>query len=236
LRFVTCAVVGIVLVAFGVVQAASDAFCASAAAPYALARHVPMPAALRVYRALDRIAPAEYVETTLASYELRRGDLRAATQYAVRLAPIAVRNELLGRIALRQGDRVLAREYFFAAPDFAALEREAQRIGRADPRQAYVFERSVRDRFAALQTHPDAVAEASWRMSGFAARAATRGADRRAWLRRSLRDAAAAVRLAPLNVTYLIAAAKAEVALGDKRAARRYDRRIRSVDPSAVVP
>ncbi len=237
MRIVIYAIIGVVLLAFGVVQAASDALYAGAAAPFSLASRVPTGIGLRVYRFLDRVAPAEYVEASLATYELDRGHLAAAQRYALRLPPRAVRNELLGRIALRSGDPVLAREYFFAAPDFVALQHEAHRIARDDPAQAYAFERRVRDRFVALRTHPDSVAEASWTMSTFAARCALRGGPaRRSWLRRSLRDASAAARLAPLSVKYLLAAAAAASHAGELKTARRYYRRVRAVDPSALLP
>ncbi len=237
MRVVTCAVVALVLVALGIVQFASDAFFASAAAPGSVPRRVPVSLALRVYRVLDRIAPAEYVEATLATYDLQRGDTRGALHHAVLMPPSPARSEILGRIALARGDRTLAREYFFAAPDIDALQREVRRVARTDPVRAYAFELRVRNRLSALQTHPDAVAEAYWIMGSLATSCARREAfAREHWLRRALANDIAAVRLSPLSEKYLLAAASAENNLGDSGAALRLYRRVHAIDPDAVLP
>lgn len=236
MRIVTTAIVAAVLAAFGAVQLASDALCATAAAPYSLPAHVPIAPALAAYGVLDRAAPADYVEATLAAHALATGRLDVAERHALRLRPRPVRSELLAEIALRRGDPVLAREYFFAAPDIGALQREVRRIARRDPARAYAFEASVRSRLASLQTHPDAVAEASWIMGTLAARCARRaGPQRRAWLELALRDDLEATRLSPLSEKYLLAVAGAELHLGDRGAARQYERRVRSVDPTATL-
>ncbi len=221
------------LACFGAVQLASDAFASSAASGASFPRHVPIALALRIYGVLDRVAPAPYVETTLAQYELRQGDVRDALLHALRLPSSPTRDELLGRIAQAQGEGLLAFEYFFAAPDIAGLRRSVERIAAQDPARAYRVERRIRERLQDLRTHPDAVADASWMMSKFADSAAYRstGVTRTMWLRRSLRSADAAAALSPLSEKYLLAAADAELHLGDVEAARRGYRRVLAVDP-----
>ncbi len=237
-RVIVATAIIVILAVFACIQLASDAFSADAAVPGSLPSRVPIHVALEIYRFLERIAPAPYVEATLAGYELQHGDIAAAQRDAVRLPPTAVRNELLGRIALAHGDRVLASEYFFAAPDIAALGREVLRVARKDPVAAYAFERRVSDRLATLQTHPDAVAEAHWTMSEVAAESASRlpprSAARTAWLRRALGDGIAAVQLSPLSEKYVLQVAGLELALGDVAAARRWYHRALGVNPGSV--
>lgn len=238
-RVIAANAIAALFVCLGIVQAASDAFNASASSQGALPRRIPIGFALDVYRALDWVAPATYVETTLAQYELRRGDIASAQHYALRLPAIAVRNELLARIALARNDHVLAMEYFFAAPDVAALQREVLQIAVSDPVAAYEYERQVRNRLVSLRTHPDAVAEAYWE-SGYLAIACARrrGFSRRSslqWLDRGLADEIAAVRLSPLSVKYLLAAGTIELRLGNAHAARHWYRRALSVDPSSAA-
>ncbi|HEY9085616.1 MAG TPA: hypothetical protein VIN40_06740 [Candidatus Tyrphobacter sp.] len=238
MRGMAGAAIALVLSVFGGIQFASDGFGASAAALGSLPRRVPIGPAIAVYRILERIAPAPYVESTLAQYELENGDADAAQRDAVRLPPIPVRNELLGRIALARRDRVLALEYFFAAPDIDALQREVLRVAQNDPVAAYAFERHVSERLAALQTHPDAVAEAHWTMAELAEESALRlsrqNAARKAWLRRGLGDGIVAVQLSPLSEKYVLEVASLELGLGDLDAARRWYRRALGVDPGSA--
>ncbi len=81
-RFVLIAVIAALAVVLGAIQLASDALDSSAAAPLTLPRSVPLAFGLSVYRTLDRIAPAPYVETSLAREALARGDADAAQRYA----------------------------------------------------------------------------------------------------------------------------------------------------------
>lgn len=236
-RAVAYAAVTAVLVLFCCIQLASDAFCARAAAPVSLPRLIPIRDALRVYDVLDAAAPAAYVESTLARYDLAQGDVEGAFRHATRLSPSPERNELLAQIALRRHEPLLALDYFFAAPDVPALELEVRRIARADPAHAYWFEQKIRGRLVALRTLPDAVADASWMMGKLATLCAVRLPERSTaramWLRRALRDDVAAVRLAPFAVRYLRAAAHDELRLGDRAGAKRYLRRMHRVDPNA---
>ena len=90
------------------------------------------------------MAPAPYVEETLARAALEDGDVAAAERYAMRMPAIPERNELLARVAERRGDETLAIEYFFAAPDIDAVQRRAGELAKRDP--AAAFDLEARDR------------------------------------------------------------------------------------------
>ncbi len=237
LRAIAAVAIGAVLAVCALVQFASDALNANVAAvPGALPRRLPVAFGLQIYRVLDRVAPAPFVETSLSGWELARGNLVAARHYALRLPPTSIRNDLLARIASATGERSLAREYYYAASDVSALNREALHLADRNPIAAYTFERGVRDRFVSLRTHPDAVAQADWRMGMLATDAAehfpTGSVQRTTWLQRGLRDEIAAARLAPLNTKYLVAVAAVEAQLGNPVAARHWYIRTLNVDPN----
>ncbi|HTU81862.1 MAG TPA: hypothetical protein VMF61_07020, partial [Candidatus Acidoferrales bacterium] len=151
---------------------------------------------MAVYRALDTVAPAPFVEATLAERALARGDANAAQHYALRLPPTPVRDRLLARVAAARGDAALALEYSLAAPDVDAVQARVDALAPDDPPAAYALERVLRVRLELLTTHPDAVAEAWFRMGELANVAGRRSADpamRRAWFRRGMHDLSRAV-------------------------------------------
>ncbi len=192
---------------------------------------------MEIYRALDRVAPAPYVEATLARAALDDGDPAAALRYAMRLPPASERNELLARIALRESEPVLALEYFFAAPDIDAVQIRVDEIARHDPAGALELEERLRDRLADLQTHPDAVAEADWRMGVIASRAselARPGAERAAWNARALASYELAHSLAPFSSKYGLAAANQAYADGDGADASKFYRQTVEQDPGSA--
>jgi tetratricopeptide (TPR) repeat protein len=223
-RAIAGAVVIALLASFACIQAASDAFAATAAAPYSPARLVPLRFAVATYGLLDRIAPAPYVEATLAAYALERGDSLAAHRYAIALPPSPVRDDLLGRAAAAGGDQALAFEYFLAAPDVDAVEHYVEGVAAHDPAAAYALERTLAQRLASTATHPDAVAEAQWHMGLLANRRAWReipaSPAQGSWLRRAMDAFARAVAAAPLSDRYAIAAANQAMLLGDVERAR----------------
>ena len=230
------ATIGLVLIACGVVQLGSDALYANAAPSYAMVRHVPIAVGLRIYRALDRIAPAPFVEATLGEHALGRGDLPGAMYYAIRLPASPERNDLLARIALARGEHRLAYEYFFAAPDIAAVQREIGVVALRDPALAYTLEMRFKDRLTSLRTHPDAVADAYWRMGDLATKEAYRepvGA-RGAALARGLHDYRTALALAPLNMKYVLASANQALALGELARAERIFTHGIEIDPASA--
>lgn len=231
------AIVAISLAAFAVIQLASDALSAPAAVAGTLPRRVPRVFGIAVYRALDRIAPAAYVASTLAGEALDSGDASAAQRYAVQLPASPVRDELLARVALLRGQSLLAQEYFLAAPDPDAVDRRAQVLATADPAASFALERLLRTRLARDATHPDAVAQSDWRMGLFANEQAWRqvpgSALQRAWLDRAMDGFDAAVAIAPLSQRYLVAAANQADLLGDRSAAQRLFTQAAQIDPSS---
>jgi len=223
---------------FGIIQLASDAFAADAAVAGTLPHHVPLRFGLSVYRVLDRIAPAPYVEIELARYALRNGDADAAERYASRLPGSPIRDELFARVALERGQRALALEYLLAAPDPDALDRAAQSLAIRNPAAAYAQERLVEARLARDGTHPDAAAQTYWEMGRLANRAAWRqipgSAAQRSWLVPALHDFESAVRLAPLSERYLVEAANQADLLGKRSEAQEFFTRAAEIDPGSA--
>lgn len=234
---VTVAIVAM-LVALGTIQAASYAFNAAAAVPGTLPTRVPRSFGIAVYRALDRAAPAPFVLSTLAGYELQRGNTMQALRYAAALPASSIRDDLLARIATGRGQGALAYEYYLAAPDVAAVQRIIERRAMRDPAAAYEMEVGLERRLVLLTTHPDDVAETHFQMGELANRQAWRevpGNKRQGhWLDRGMRDFFAAVQLAPLSEKYLIAAANQAMLLGDLNGAQRLFARAADADPASA--
>ncbi len=230
-------VVGLV-VALGIVQLASDALDARVAAAGTLPRRIPVPFGVAVYRTLDRIAPAPYVETTLSEEALAQRDVGAAERYALRLPASPIRDELLARVASMRGDFTLAREYFLAAPDPDAVGESVKALAQRDPGAAYALARLLQVRLSRNATHPDAVAEADWQMGRLANRQAWRevpgSALQRAWLGRGLRDFEAAVSLAPLSERYLVETANQANLLGERARAAELFAHAADIDPGSA--
>jgi tetratricopeptide (TPR) repeat protein len=215
---VACAVIALALVQF-----ASDALYARAA-PQALVSHIPLAFGVRVYQAIDAIAPAAYVNDALADAMLQQGAPATALSYAVRMPPGSRRDALLARIAQAQGDDVLAGEYAFAADDVDAVQRDVARVARYNLPQALQLEARFRERLIAVGTHPDAVAE-SYAIS----------ANYEAWLHRypaALALDAQALALAPLNMGYVLSAANNAYLSGDLADAQRLFEDGVSIDPA----
>jgi tetratricopeptide (TPR) repeat protein len=223
-RVIVGAVAVALLIGFACVQAASDAFAAQAAAPYSIARHIPLRFATDVYEALDRVAPAPYVESTLAAYALSSNDAAQAHRYAIALPASPSRDDLLGRAAAAGGDASLAFEYYLAAPDVDAVEAYVEAVALHDPAGAYELERTLSRRLALTGTHPDGVAETQWRMGLLANRRAWReipaSPAQGFWLRRAMDAFAHAVDAAPLSDRYAIAAANQAMLLGQVERSR----------------
>ena len=238
MRVAVALVVAALLVAFGAIQLASDSFAVAAAVPGSLPSRVPAGFGLAVYRALDRVAPAPYVETTLAAHALAAGETAEALRFALRLPASPSRDELLARIAVTQGDTPLALEYFLAAPDVDAVETSVQALVPSDPASAYALERALNARLALTTTHPDALAETSWRMGELANRTAWRkvsgSAEQQAWLSRAMRHFQTATDLAPLSEKYAIAAANQAEQLGDHERASLLFSRAVAADPASA--
>lgn len=224
-RAILTTVIACVAIALALVQFASDALYAPAVAPNALVAQIPLDFGLMVYRALDAVAPAEYVSDALASTALAHSDLDAAQRYAVQMPAGERRDDLLAQIAAARGNAVLAREYYFAATDVAAMQQAVALLARSDVRDAIAVEAQFRDRLIALGTHPDAVAE-SYYISG----------NYETWLRRYAAAYALdeqAVALAPMNMAYLLSAGTNAYLDGDLADAQRYFVRGVAVNPAS---
>lgn len=194
--------------------------------------------AVAVYRLLDRVAPAPYVEVSLARQALQSGDADAAERYAARLPGSPTRDELFAAIARKRDQRVLALEYLLAAPDPVAIDSAAQELALRDPAAAYAMERLLEVRLARDGTHPDAMARTYWEMGRLANRTAWRqvpgSAIQRAWLERGLSNLDAAARLAPLSELYIVEAANQADLLDERLLAQRLFARAADIDPASA--
>jgi tetratricopeptide (TPR) repeat protein len=199
---------------------------------------VPLRFGRAVYRVLDRVAPAPYVEITLARDALQTAKPNAAERYAVRLPASPIRDELFAEIAAERGRRLLAIEYFLAAPDPGAIDRAANELASRDPAAAYALERLLEVRLARMRTHPDAVAQAYWEMGRLANRTAWRqvpgSARQQFWLRQGLQNFEAAVTLAPLSERYLVEAANQADLLDEHVRAQTLFGRAAEIDPTSA--
>lgn len=174
---------------------------------------MPRPIGVSIYRALDRLAPAAYVEETLADYELKSGNLDDAQHFALRIPPGPRRDDLLGQIAQVRGLNPLAAEYYFAAPDVDRMQTIVMTLAKTNAPGALDLELRFGARLAALQTHPDAVAD-SFYVAGNLAQ----------WLGRrdeSLRHYESALQLAPLNVKYILGGANQAYVMANYPEAKR---------------
>jgi Tetratricopeptide repeat len=220
------------------VQFASYALDSSAAEPGTLPTRIPPSFGLAVYRALDRVAPAPFVEATLATNALSTGDYAAAERYALKLPASPTRDELLAQTARAGGDATLALEYDLAAPDVDAVSQAALDLVPSDPEAAYRLELHLKDRLELLTTHPDAVAEAYFRLGEYANQSAWRKISgspaQNAWLRQAGADFDAAVVLAPLSEKYALSAGNQAAQLGDFAGAKRLFNQAAEIDPGGA--
>lgn len=234
--FATTIVVASVL---ALIQGASDALYASAASPGSFPSHLSPAVGARIYGALASVAPLPSFEAMLATYALKSGDAVGAQAAAVRLPDSTMRDELLGQSAMLRGDRRAALEYFLHAPDAAAVGREVNRQARRHPLVAAALERRLLDRLTALTTHPDAVAEANWRLGELLTRAAYLPSSAAHPIvldpvrsQQAMNHYLQAADLAPLNTKYLLAAAAQSLLMGDLAGAQRFYQRGVDADPT----
>ncbi|HEY9179777.1 MAG TPA: hypothetical protein VIO32_03595 [Candidatus Baltobacteraceae bacterium] len=187
-----------------------------------------MPAQLgiAVYRAAARVAQPPFVDGMLARAALDRGDLAHAQRYAQRLPASAKRDDLLAEIAQARGDDAAAQHYFVRAGDIEAIDRAVSALRMHDPQKAYGLESALKDRLAQSGTHPDAVAEAYWRLGRIAWQESKRELGMQQYMQ--------AIALSPLSEKYLISGGFAAYDLHDDDAALRYFARALSVDPASA--
>jgi len=219
--------------ALAAVQFASDTILAQAGTPRSLPELVPRGFGVSVYRAIERFAPASYVEAMLAHAALQAGDVRSARAYALRLPDSAERSEILATIAQAQGDERGAQRYYVDALDYAAVQREVLALSVADPHAAYALELQLQRRLQATATHPDALAESYWELGQLAT--ARSVAERSpSWAATAMRYDREAIALAPLSGKYWIAAGTQSYLMHEYAAARGYFERAADVDPASA--
>lgn len=212
----------------GIVQAGSDAlFAGAAAAPGSLPARLSPSLGVAIYGHIERAAPAPYVHAMLAQAALARGDLREAFAEASKLPASPVRAELLGRIAQRRGDDAEAQREYLRAADVAAVTAEVVQLMPRRPAAAYALELRLERRLAGLRTHPDAVADAYWRLGEIATEEGK--------LQFGLEEYRRAIALAPLSEKYLLAAGAQGLNLHDPAISRRWYRRALGVDPASAI-
>ncbi|MBV8370632.1 MAG: O-antigen ligase family protein [Candidatus Eremiobacteraeota bacterium] len=231
-RVLASRIAAVAVVALGLVcafvQTASDAVYASAASPRSVPAHLPQQLGTRWYAALERVAPLPFVEEVMADDALRRGDLTAAAAHAARLHDGALRSDLEARIAAAQGHDGEAIRLFLRAGDAEAVQPfVATWSQRGRIRDAYALELRLRDRLAADETRPNALAESWWRLGCLA----TQLGD----AREGAADYERAIVLAPLNTKYLSDAGALAQARGDANGAASYFARAREIDPSGAT-
>ena len=179
-------------------QYGSDAIFSAAGTLHSLPAQLDRAAGLHVYERIERIAPAPYVHMMIARALFDRGDLAGAQNEAFRLPPSTARADLLGRIARARGDHALAQHYFISADDVFAMGDEIDELGKRDPADAYRVQFTFVQRLQRTSTHPDALAEAYWRLGVLAAKTARPSLALQHYLQ--------AVALSPLSAKYQIAA------------------------------
>jgi tetratricopeptide (TPR) repeat protein len=179
-----------------------------------------------IYGALARIAPAPYVRDMLARAAYARREYGQAAAQAERIPQTAQREEWLGRIAVARGNVAAARAHFLNAGDDAAISVQAVELARTDLPAAIALESALRARLQRASVHPDAVAEASWRLGTFYAQAGRRT--------RALEEYRRATAISPLNVKYLLAAGTQAYELHLRSEARSDFQRAVNADPSAA--
>ncbi|HKU68335.1 MAG TPA: hypothetical protein VJP85_11220 [Candidatus Baltobacteraceae bacterium] len=213
-------------IALGAVQLASDAILSRAAQPASLPAHVPARLGVAIYRRIERVSDAPYVDGMLARAALDRGDLAQAQQYAQRLPDSAKRNHLLAQVYQARGDDRSAQQYFVRAGDIEAIDRAVDSLEHRDPAYAYTLEFELKARLEQSGTHPDAVAEAYWRLGTLAWAQHKRGL--------AMQQYAQAITLSPLSEKYLLSAGFAAYELHADAAAQSYFARVLGVNPASA--
>jgi tetratricopeptide (TPR) repeat protein len=217
------------------VQLASGVIFSRAAASASLPAKLPADLGIRSYAAIERVAPAPYVEAMLAQASLERGELQGAQSYAERLPESPARADLLGRIAHAAGDQAAAQRYFLAANDVFAIRSEVNRLAKRDQVSAYNLELRLTQRLQSAATHPDALADAYWELGRLATqRGYADAGQRREWFKTGMHDYVEAVALAPFSERYLIYAGSQALNLDDPRQARAYFKRAADQNPASA--
>jgi tetratricopeptide (TPR) repeat protein len=216
----------VLVLALAAVQLASDAIFSGAAGAHSLPSSLHAQIGVAIYRHIARIADAPYVDAMLARAALDRGDAAQAQAYAARLPQSTRRDHLLALAAQTRGDDAAAQRYFLRAGDIEAIDRAVDALQQRDPARAYDLELALAQRLQQSGTHPDAVAEAYWRLGTLAWMQSKRAL--------AMRNYEQAIALSPLSEKYLISAGFSEYELHDYAAAQRYFARVLAVNPASA--
>jgi tetratricopeptide (TPR) repeat protein len=211
-RVIVTAVIACVLFILAVIQIGSAA----------IYRHAPL--GEQIYRAIDRVAPASYVNDMLAWAAMQRGDAAAVQHYAVQMPDGPRRDEWLALAARAQGNDVLAREYLFVATDVDGMQDAIARLSRTDLPGALRLEANFRAYLQTLGTHPDAVADAYAKSGELLARMRD--------YRGAASDAESALALTPHQIAYLLDAAYDEYFAGNHARAEQLFKRGLALNPA----
>ena len=231
------ALLGLLAVAciLGFVQIASDAVFARSAAANSLASHLSPAWGVAMYERIERIAPMDFVEATLARAAIDRHDWAGAERYLARMGPSARKDDLEGLARRDRGDTAGAMRFFVAAQDDAAVQAEVgAREDRGDLKSATALESELRARLAENAIHPDLLAEADWHLGKLDTEQAQRELGNRGLLEAGMREYRAAIALAPFSDKYLLAAGTQALDLGDAAGAGVYFRRALEADPASA--
>ncbi len=223
------------MAALAFVQLGSSAIFADTLSPTAPSAHLPRALGVAIYRVIERIAPAPYVEQMLARAAFDTGNIDEAERHALLLPPSPARNELLARYAQARGRTQLALEYYLVAPDATQVDAYVTRITKSDPDTAYTIESELLARLTALTTHPDAVASANWRLGRIATERGYQQPLKRAeaW-RLGLNRYQQAAALAPLSEKYQLAVGNQLILLQDWQGARAAFLRALNINPDSI--
>ncbi len=215
-------------------QLGSDALFERAAVPVSLPRAVPQRWGSAIYRAIDRIAPAPFVARELGRKALRHGDTASAEKYAVTLPQGGARDALFASISRARGEEALAIEYELAGLDLPRLRARIDALDAQHPRAAYALAERVRARLATTRTHPDALANISWRCGTIATNAVYHGHRASIWNPRARRAYLAAAQMAPYDNQYALGVAAYYYRVRENERARTWYRRVTTIDPASA--
>lgn len=197
------------------------------AAPHSLPALLPAPEGARLYGALEVVAPLPFVEEALAQSALQQHDVQSARAHIARMPESAMKWDDQGQVAVLAHDRAQAIADFLAADDIDAINRQADAdVQLGHLRDALNLLQQLHDRLQAGGTHPDAVAETSWRMGEIA--------DALTQKRLALQNDLEALSLSPFAEKYLLAAGLRSADLGEYAQARMYFTRMLGVNPHSA--
>jgi len=230
-----------VIVVLGAVQALSSVALRAKARPGAWVTVVSKPIAAAV-DALDPAVPLpSALRLVFARAALQAHDLPRARAETMRLGRSRDRYALEAGLAEARGETATAVAAYLAAGDVTGIEARVEELA-AEKRFAEAlalgYESIVRLRND--RTQPDALAEASFRLGRLEERQAyalrVGAPERRMHEGRALEAYAAAAKLAPLSLHYLIAYGNQQLNLAQLPAAVRTFERARDADPTSADP